>query len=310
MKVLFVTSGNLGRLSAIIKAQGDSLSRAGIEVEYYLIRGKGIKGYLSHIWPLHKQLKNNHYDAVHAHYSLSAYVASLAGAKPLVVSLMGSDLKANGLYRLLILLFRRLFRWKYIIVKSRDMAEQMRITDVEVIPNGVNLDLFVQMDKAVCRKKLGWEDGVSHILFPTDPNRPEKDYPLAQEAIALLERKTLTHVFRDIKHKDTVLYYNAADVVLVTSKWEGSPNVIKEALACGCPIVSTDVGDVKERLSGLDGCYVANTRSPQEISEKLSNALEFAERTAGRDRLMSDELDDIQIARRIITLYDKASKKR
>ncbi len=303
MKVLFVGSGNHAKISPIIKAQGDSLVKAGVDVDYYLIKGRGLKGYLKQILPLRKYWKSHHFDVVHAHYSLSAYVAALAGVKPLVVSLMGSDVKATGWYSRMVRLFCKLFRWNNIIVKSKDMADAAGIKNVQIIPNGVDMEMFVPMDAEACRKKLGWEEGGKHILFPADPDRMEKDFPLAQETVKLSGKDITIHVFRQVEHKDTVLHYNAADVVLMTSKWEGSPNAIKEAMACCRPIVSTDVGDVKERLSGVEGCYVTETRDPNELSNFLKSVLEWKGRTNGRDKIIADQLESKQIADRIITIY-------
>lgn len=303
MKVLFVGSGNHARISPIIKAQGDSLVKAGVDVDYFLVKGKGIKGYLSQIGPLRKYWKAHHFDVVHAHYSLSAYVASLAGVKPLVVSLMGSDVKATGWHGKFVRLFSKLFRWKNIIVKSKDMAEAVRIKAVKIIPNGVDMDVFVPMDKDECQKKMGWDKGKKHIVFPANPDRPEKDFALAQQAVRLLGNDIAIHVFQQVEHKETVYYYNAADVILLTSKWEGSPNVIKEALACCRPIVSTNVGDVKERMSGVEGCYVAETRNPDELSGYLKQAMNMECLTTGREAIISDELGSRQIAERIISIY-------
>ena len=304
MKVLFVGSGNHATISPIIKAQGDSLVKAGVEVDYFLIKGKGIKGYLKQVLPLRKYWKEHHFDVVHAHYSLSAYVASLAGVRPLVVSLMGSDVKATGWYSRGVRLFSKMFRWKDIIVKSKDMAETVKIKNAQIIPNGVDTEIFTPMDQETCRQKLGWKEGGKHILFPANPERMEKDFPLAQEAVKLLENDITIHVFKQVAHKETVLHYNAADVVLMTSRWEGSPNAIKEAMACSRPIVSTNVGDIKERLSGVDGCYVAETREPSELAELLRKALEWKGLTTGREAIISDKLESNQIAQKIIAIYN------
>lgn len=121
MRVLFIASGNHGAVSPVVGNQAEALMSEGIEIEWYLLKGKGIKGYLKNVKPLRQYLKEHKYDAIHAHYSLTAFVASLAGAKPLVVSLMGSDVKAAGWYKFIIRLFAWLFRWKAIIVKSNDM---------------------------------------------------------------------------------------------------------------------------------------------------------------------------------------------
>lgn len=305
MRVLFVGSGNHGEISPIIKSQGDSLVSCGIEVEYFLIKGKGLRGYLSHVKSLRKYLREKSFDVIHVHYSLSAFTASLAGARPMVVSLMGSDVKATGLYKMVIRVFARVFGWKEIVVKSLDMYEDLKIRRAKIIPNGVDLELFKSLDKEKCRLSLDWDTGGVHVLFPADPSREEKDFELAVAATNLLDSSVKMHVFKQVDHKETPLYFNAADVVLLTSKWEGSPNVIKEALACGCPIVSTDVGDVRERMAGVEGCYVANTREPEELAGLLRRALSFEGRTKGHDKIVADGIDNRQVAKQLIEIYER-----
>ena len=305
MKVLFVGSGNHGEISPIIKSQGDSLASSGIGVEYFLIKGKGLRGYLGNVKSLRKYLKENSFEVIHAHYSLSAFTASLAGARPMVVSLMGSDVKATWLYKMVIRAFARVFRWKDIVVKSKDMYEDLKIRQAKIIPNGVDLELFKSLDKGKCRNSLGWDAEGIHILFPADPSRGEKDFALAVEATNLLGSSVKMHVFEQVDHETTPLHFNAADVMLLTSKWEGSPNVIKEALACGCPIVSTDVGDVRERVADVEGCYVAHTRKPEELADLLRKATAFEGRTKGRDRIIADGLDNQQVAKQLFEIYER-----
>ena len=310
MKVLFVGSGNHGKISPILKSQGDSLAAAGVEVEYFLIKGKGLKGYLEHTSPLKKYVKENRIDVIHAHYSMSAFAASLAGVKPIVVSLMGSDVKATESYKLVIRFFARFFHWRAIIVKSQDMYKDLRIKRALIVPNGVNLDLFKPMDKATCRHSLGWDAEKIHVLFPANPFRPEKDFALAQKSVGLLDKNLEIHVFEQVEHQKTPLYFNAADVVLLTSKWEGSPNVVKEALACGCPIVSTDVGDVSERIAGVEGCYVAHSRNPEKLADLLNKALNFEGRTKGNEKIVTDGLDNRQVAEKLIRIYCQILKEK
>lgn len=327
MKVLFIASGNHGAVSPVVGNQAEALISEGVEIEWYLLKGKGIKGYLKNVKPLRKYLKEHKYDAIHAHYSLSAFVASLAGAKPLVVSLMGSDVKAAGWYKFIIRLFATFGGWKSIIVKSNDMYRSLGIKRAIVIPNGVNMERFKPMDKAECQKKLGWKisndklqttNAVRHILFPANASRPEKDYALAEAAIALLNDKMSRdkslneplalndavelHAFENTPNEETPYWYNAADVVLMTSKWEGSPNAIKEALACSRPIVVTKIGDVVERTEGVEGCYVAQSREPQELASLLKNALAFTT-TKGREKIFADGLAAKEINQRLISVY-------
>lgn len=302
MKVLFIVSGNHGAVSPVVKNQGDALAEAGVDVEYYLIKGKGIRGYLRNIYPLKQYIRNHSFDAVHAHYSMTAFAATLAGVRPLVVSLMGSDVKATKWYKFLIKLFAALGGWKTIIVKSSDMYNSLGIKRAIVIPNGVNLKRFEPMDKETCQKQLGWENG-KHILFPANPARQEKDFALAEKAVGNFSAECLIlHAFENVPNEQTPIWYNAADVVLMTSKWEGSPNAIKEAMACDRPIVTTNVGDVIERLQSLEGCYIAKTREPEELAELLKQAMTYG-RTQGRERIMQDGLANELVAERIVEIY-------
>ena len=175
MKILFICSGNTKEGDAIIRNQGNSLINIGdYRVEYYTIKGKGIRGYLKKILPLRKYLKRNNFDVIHAHYSLSAFVASFAGARPLVVSLMGSDVKSGWFYKWVIRIFNYCFSWKVIMVKSEDMKEALGMKAVLVMPNGVDLVRFKPLDKIECQLKLGWDINREHLLFAAHPGRYEK----------------------------------------------------------------------------------------------------------------------------------------
>ena len=301
MKVLFVSSGNskLG-ISPIIKNQGESLRKAGIDVSYYLIKGKGFRGYIKNIKILKNFIKKNKVDIVHAHYSYSAFVASLAGAKPLIVSLMGDDVQANYLSKLFIKVFYKL-SWKNIIVKSVRMYNILGITNAFVIPNGVNIEVFNSIDKRSCQKKLGWDYNKKHILFAADKSRPEKNFRLAKKIFSILNNKNVElHSLIDVSPKQMPLWMNSADVVLLVSLNEGSPNVIKEAMACNSPIVSTDVGDVKEVIANTKNCYLTSY-DPKEIAVKINKVLDFGKRTNGRENIK--HLESSFIAKKIINIY-------
>lgn len=308
MRILFVASGNHGAPSPVVQNQGDALVSEGVTVDYFLIKGKGIKGYLKNVKPLRKYLKEHNYDAIHAHYSLSAFVASLAGAKLLVVSLMGSDVKAAGWYKFIIRLFAAFGGWKSIIVKSYDMYRSLGIKRAIIIPNGVNMERFQPMSKSDCQKRLGWDAAKKHILFPANASRPEKDYALAEAVIKQLTTDSCQlntfelHAFENTPNAETPYWYNAADVVLMTSKWEGSPNAIKEAMACSRPIVATNVGDIAERMSGVEGSYVAQSREPQELATLIEKALVY-EVTKGREKIMADGLDRHEVNKKLIDIY-------
>lgn len=306
MKVLFVFSGNsyYFDISPFIKVQAESLTKLGHTIDYYPVKGKGLWGYLSNITKISKFIKQGDYDIVHSHYSFCGIVSALATEKPVVCSLMGSDVKKSGLWRFIIKYFI-MHKWKRTIVKSKDMKLTLGIDKVEVIPNGVDLDIFRPMNKNDCRKELGWDIGNKIILFAADPKRPEKNFSLAKKATETLNIQDVElKVVYPVPHKDIPIYLNAADLLLSTSLWEGSPNIIKEAMACNCPIVSTNVGDVKWLLDGVEGCFIT-TNDPKDIADKIKKALNFKSRRNGRDKLINLGLDSEHIAKKIIKVYEE-----
>jgi glycosyltransferase involved in cell wall biosynthesis len=307
MNVFFISSGNIHSLNPIIENQGESLKQAGIMLEYFTIKGKGIKGYLKNILPLRKKIQVGNYDLLHAHYSLSAFTASLTLKRPLVVSLMGSDVYASGfMLRLIRFLSKRW--WNVTIVKSEEMREKLRLPEAMVIPNGVNTALFKPITRTESLVKLGWELDKKHVLFPANKEREVKNFGLAKQAVEMLDDPALhLHSLENVPNSLMPLYYNAADVVLMTSHWEGSPNAIKEAMACNAPIVATDVGDIKANLQGVVNCHITYA-DPASITACLQKVLEKGERSDGRNRIFELDLEAGKIAEHLIEIYKSAMK--
>lgn len=312
-KILFVSSGNSQNgISSIVANQGESLKKAGIWIDFFTILGKGIKGYVRNIVPLKIKVQKNKYDLIHAHYSLSAFIASFAGCSPLSVSLMGSDIQLGRLIQFAIK-FSSVFLWDAVIVKSRDMASQLNLEKVEIIPNGVNTDLFRPSDRGRALKALGWNPEKKHILFAANPTAPVKNFNLFQEAYQILpnSQKNDVHYLKEVPHQDVPLHINASDLLVLTSLREGSPNVIKEAMACNRPVVATNVGDVARLFGDAPGHFLIGFEA-QEVSQKIQMALNFAEqngKTAGRERIMELGLDSKTIAERIIKVYESILNK-
>jgi teichuronic acid biosynthesis glycosyltransferase TuaC len=323
MNILFVSSGNaLNGISPLVENQGKSLIEYGHQVDFFTIQGKGLKGYKNATCRLRKYLKGKNYDLIHAHYGLSGIIALLANRGfPLVVSFMGDDLlgsnlKSGRLRKSSLILtrincFLAARCYSYSIVKSEEMSGILKIKNAEIIPNGVDLKHFYPEDKTKCREELNLPLSLIIIAFVSDPARPEKNFPLAQEAVSRLnmENVRLIPVFnrnRDDVHK----WLNASDLVVLTSFHEGSPNIIKEAMACNCPAVSTDVGDVKHIFGNTAG-YFLGTFNPDDFAETINKAILFSNhewKTEGRQRIKELDIDTDCIAGKITRVYKKILK--
>ena len=220
------------------------------------------------------------YDLVHANYGLTAPIALAQPNLPVVLSLWGSDLL--GTYGPVSRLCARYS--DAVVVMSEEMADALD-QDCFVVPHGVDLDQFAPRPRHEARAALGWDPDAHHVLFPYNPGRPVKDFPRAERVAAAVderfERPVVLHAVTGVDHDEMPTYMNAADSLLVTSKREGSPNTIKEALACDLPVVATDVGDVAERLRGVT--HSAVCRTDAELVAELTGVLEADVRSNGRE---------------------------
>lgn len=301
MNILFVSRAKQNGLpSPVVGAQATSL-RNYVNISVFLLEGKGWKAYWQGIGKLRRYLRENETDLIHAHYAWVGMVTSMATKKPLVVSLMGSDIEDFRIGRVLIRLFSR-FCWKAVIVKSRRSKDRIGLKNTYVIPNGVDMEMFRPMPQQEVRKALGLKNSGKYVLFLADPSRPEKNFALAKVACRIAGRSHPAELLAlcNIPHEQVPLYLSAADVLLLTSHFEGSPNAVKEAMACNCPVVSTDVGDVKEVIGDTEGCYISSF-DPDDVAEKLKLALDFGKRTNGRER--TARLDEKIIARQLLEVY-------
>jgi teichuronic acid biosynthesis glycosyltransferase TuaC len=304
MKVLFVSSGKGGDVGYVVRNQGESLARQGIDIEYFTVT-PGLAGYVKSIFRLKKNIRETKYDLIHAHYSLSAYVASTIRNIPIVVSLMGSDAFQNFILRWIT---RQLshFRWTTVIVKTEEMKRRLKLNDAYVIPNGVDTERFIPVERDTARKRLGLIKEKKIVVFISVKNRPEKNPGLAMQAVESLNDSSVEFIhLHDTPNMEIPLYLNAADLLLLTSAREGGVNVIKEALACNCPIVSTDVGDVRQVTGGTEGCFISGADSVS-IAENIKKALAMKGRTNGRERIFSLGIDSVSVAQRLCEIYEDA----
>jgi len=287
-----------------VKAQLDSLAKKGISLDLIFANGRRSKfNYLKGAWQVFSKSLRQRYDLVHAHYGLSGLMARCQLRSPVVVSFCGTDVM-DPLQGKISRLVSRLADLS--IVKSECLKQALGQEDARIIPNGVDLSLFQPMNRIEARRKLAISEDGHYVLFVGHPASRPKRFDIAQEVLRLVSSRfnrpvellTLTgHPQREVP-----LYMNACDVLLVTSEWEGSPNMVKEAMACNMPIVSTDVGDIREIIGNMENSYVC-PQDPQVLADRLLAVLKTDQRTAGREKISALSLEST--ADRIISLYDE-----
>ena len=324
MKILFVVSGNSSQfeITPFIKRQADSIVKNGHEIDYFKIIGKGTIGYLGNIQGLKKKINSCNYDLIHAHYSFNGLLSLLTGTKvPIIVSYMGSDvygdynkqgkLLFSSLVNITISIIIQPFV-NAIIVKSQNLTKKIfRNKYIFLIPNGIDLSIFKENNRKEARSYLGLKDDEKVVLFMGDKYNQRKNFNLIKDAIEYLPQKPILLTPYPVSPDKTNIYYNAADLLALTSFNEGSPNVIKEAMACNCPIVATEVGDIQWLFGNEPGHYITSFDS-EDVAEKIANAFQFRYkygRTNGRERLINLGLDSDTIAMKIIGVYKDVVKK-
>lgn len=308
MRILIVASYNKGCFAPFILEQAGALKVKECEIDFFGLQGRGWKGYMKNLSILKQRIKAFRPDVIHAHYGLSGLFANLQRMVPVVTTYHGSDInepKVLPLSRVAM----RLSAWNvFVDTKTLDIAQPKR--DFTLLPCGIDLSDLQLTEKSEARQKLGLEKGKRYILFAGAFDNQVKNVPLAKEAVSWLkdDRVELLEL-KGYSREEVTLLMCAADAFLMTSFSEGSPQVVKEALASGCPIVSVDVGDVRERTKGVEGCFVTDSRHPQDLAELLQKALLFEGKTHGREKVIADKLDNESVAQQLIGIYNNVLKK-
>ena len=330
MKVLAVTNmyptATCPAQGTFVERQIESL-RPLVDIELmHIDRMESGRGEYAHVRARMKEaISETRPDLIHLMYggALAALAATAAQNLPFVLSVCGSDLlgdpqrswkrRAFGKATVLATKLAAL-RADAIIAKSQQLASRLPVLvpagKIHVIPNGVDLDRFRPLDTAACRERLGWSDKEFHVLFTGDPANETKRYVDAQLAMERLNARGVParlQLMRGVSHEQVPVWLNAAHVLLLCSLHEGSPNIVKESLACECPVVATNVGDVAERLLGMEGCYVVN-RDVDNFASCLEKVFRSGSRLCSRNKMMAISLP--AIAQRIATIYQNVCESR
>lgn len=304
MRILVVASFNKGRFAPFIVEQVEALEKQSCTTGFFGLQGKGLRGYLRNLPLLKQKIKEFCPDVIHAHYGLSGLFANLQRRIPVVTTYHGSDINDKK-----VLPFSRaaMFLSAWNVFVSRKTLEIAGPKEkYKLLPCGIDLSDLQLTEKVEARRKMNLQADGKYILFAGAFDVEVKNAPLAKDAVALLQDiQTELLELKGYSREEVNLLMCAADAFLLTSFMEGSPQVIKEAMACGCPIVSVDVGDVRERVAGVEGCYVANTREPEELADLLRRAMSFEGRTKGHDKIVTDGIDNRQVAKQLIEIYER-----
>jgi teichuronic acid biosynthesis glycosyltransferase TuaC len=325
IRVLMITNEwpTLGqpRTTHFIKRQADFLKAAGIDVEVFHFKGhKNPFNYLRAWTKAQRKIMRERYDLVHAQFGQSGLLA-LPKRIPLVVTFRGSDLLGivgdkDGRYTTQGRIGQKISRMvashaDAVIVVSEHMKTYLPASiPAHVIPSGIDFDLFRCLPREEARRRLGLPLNERLVLFVGRPTQARKRFEISEGAVEILNRSLPSKLIIawGVDHTDIPLYMNACDVLVLTSMQEGSPNVVKEALACNLPVVSVPVGDVALRIQGIEGCQLCADDSPETVAASLEVVLRRGQRIAGRERVKN--LDEKDITRQVIRIYQSTLAKR
>ena len=302
-----------------VEQQIKALQRTGLELDVLYVnrRVEGMRAYASLPAMLKNAVDRFKPHLIHVMYGgiMSRIVTGVIRDRPVMVTFHGSDLLGQPFERPL-----RRFLAAGGVLASRQAARQcdgivvvaghligrlpkeISQSRIQVIPCGIDLELFKAMDQDRCREQLGWAKDVFHVIFQAtgDPvKRPE----LASAAVDRLREqgvKVELHFLRGVDYEQVPVWLNASDALLVTSHHEGSPTIVKESLACNLPIVSVPVGDVPRMIQGVEGCYLSPPDA-LELAASLQKVRMYTARIAGGARAHDISAD--HCADRLVQFY-------
>lgn len=322
MKILFITSHfNKDHGQApFVKREFDAIKNTGLDIDLFSYKGSwSIINYIKIYFTLKKILKNNRYDLLHARFGQCGLLAILFFRHKSIVTFGGSDLQGSiTLPRLKNFLLTRISRivsslCNYVIIVSHSMVRFIQNDNYAIIPSGVDVELFKPLDYLASRKKLSLSINKKYILFVGNPKNKIKRFDLAREVIDKLKKLNKTESFElllvnNVKPSEVPLYMNSADCMILTSYNEGSPNTIKEALACELPIISVDVGDVSEHILKFKECMLSSNYNSLELAKLVNEVIFNANRVENGYDYIKNNLSLSIMSRDIIDVYDKCLK--
>ena len=286
-----------------IVEQGEAIRKCGVEVDYFAVKGKGLLSYFTQRRSLMQKIKEFQPDLIHAHYGLSGITAVLQSKVPVVTTFHNGETLSFSANILSSLFSLRTKFMVYVAQHIYDLAYLKRKKNYVILPCGIDLHECVITDKKIARKELGFLPKKKYILFGGAFENLRKNYPLLKEGIDLLKRDDIEVLeMKGLSRLQISKILSACDLFALPTKSEGSPQALKEAMACNCPIVATDVADIKHLLGDLEGHYIC-TFAPRDVAEKVEKALAFNSRTKGRERIIELGLTNDLVAKKLVEIY-------
>jgi glycosyltransferase involved in cell wall biosynthesis len=299
-----------------------ALQAAGLEMRpFFLSSRTSPLSVLRLAWELRREIKSFRPDLIHAHYgTVTSFLCSALTEVPLVVTFRGSDLNGDpevGWVRNSIghwMSQLSCLRAARVICVARRLHEKLwwRKDRAIVIPNGIDLRLFRPYPRAEARARLGWDQQQAIVLLVGGERPRTKGLDLAQEAVRLAQQTVgpIRFVVLEggVPYETMPWYLNGADCLLLASMYEGSPSIIREAMACNLPVVATDVGDVAERLEAVTPSMVLSGRDPGAFANALAQVLASRQRSNGRERVRG--CDEPRVAEAILGIYEAVVNRR
>lgn len=314
MKVLHVTPNyptpEFPIFGIFVKEQVESLHKIGVECDVMNCDGqnKGFKKYITYLPKLWWKSLFGGYDIIHCHHALSAVLLSMTGAplfKKCVLSYQNDPTNEWGdkMFKLFNLRFK-----KFIIKNPSPYLQKKKFV---YLPNGCNQDFFVPMDMMECRRKLGWDENKQYLIY-MDSNkgiRTQKRKDRFDEVVKLLNEKYGWNaeevVMRNVDRPLVPYYLNAANLHLISSDFEGSPNSVKECMCCNTPVVSTPVGNVEEMIGDIPGAFVTKGFSAEELAEDCDKVLRSKEAFVGREQFLAKGYGMATVAEKLKGIYEE-----
>ncbi len=318
MKILLVTnmfpSENRPDYGVFVKEQMEAVCRCYPEIEYdvyYIDNKDGNKAYLKSVVAINKKISGGGYDLVHIHYGLSGLFLLWPFRRwnvPVVLTLHGGDIQPEQGKTVQVALTRRILRHVDTAISLNDRMTALVSRccgNVAKIACSVDTEIFTPSDSS----PAGKADGRVRILFPSDPARAVKNYPLFQAVVSKLEEKyglkADTACITNMTRREVARTMCESDVMLMTSVSEGSPQSVKEAMACNLPVVSTKVGDVDMLLAGVGRSACCGVSDPESLADHVFAALSEGSGggMTGREKIFALGLDHDSVAARIFDIY-------